>query len=233
MEAENGTSRSLFDSRSRRRLGSDDSRRGGPFSQEARVVKRKLTTSFGVFAVLAGMAVAVPAATVSASTGLVRQILSTGTTPYSPSPPPPDPPVQPNELGPTPAGAAGGAGSSHIFGVNRSRSIEHTAPTVPLAPLTSGVGVSSTGPLSVLSSFDGLNHRQSRLANGGRQFSLEPPDQGLCVGNGFQMEIINDVLRVYQANGTPFGGAEDLNTFFRYGPAVLPATPPTPPMFRR
>src|SRR5258708_17751271 len=103
MEAENGTSRSLFDSRSRRRLGSDDSRRGGPFSQEARVVKRKLTTSFGVFAVLAGMAVAVPAATVAASTGVGRQILSTRTTPYSPSAPPPDAPGTTYAPCPTPA----------------------------------------------------------------------------------------------------------------------------------
>jgi hypothetical protein len=195
------------------------------------VVKRKLTTSFGVFAVLAGMAVAVPAATVSASTGVVRLIHSTGTTSYSPSAPAPDALVQPNELGPTPAGDTSGAGSSHIFGVNRSRSIEHTAPNVPLAPLAAGVGVSSAGPLSVLSSFDGLNHRQSRLANGGRQFSLEPPDQGLCVGNGFQMEIINDVLRVYHANGTPFAGAEDLNTFFGYSPAIIRATKTTPAVF--
>jgi hypothetical protein len=91
--------------------------------------------------------------------------------------------------------------------------------------------VSSAGPLSVLSSFDGLNHRQSRLANGGRQFSLEPPDQGLCAGNGFQMEIINDVLRVYHANGTPFAGAEDLNTFFGYSPAIIRATKTTPAVF--
>src|SRR5258708_9646509 len=148
MEAENGTSRSLFDSRSRRRLGSDDARRGGPFSQEARVVKRKLTTSVGVFAVLAGMAVAVPAATVAASTGVVRQILSTGTTSYSPSAPAPDAQVQPNELGPTPAGDSSGAGSSQVFGVNRSRSIEHTAPSFPLAPPAPGRRVSSSAPLA-------------------------------------------------------------------------------------
>ena len=189
------------------------------------MVKRKLTTSLGVFAVLAGMAVVVPAATVAASTSVVRQIHSTGTTSYSPSAPAPDALLQPNELGPTPAGNAGGVGSSRIFGVNRSRSIEHTAPSVPLAPLASGVGVSSAGPLSVLSSFDGLNHRQNRLANGGNQFSLEPPDQGLCVGNGFQMEIINDVLRVYHSDGTPFAGAEDLNTFFGYSPAIIRGTP--------
>src|SRR5258708_25415329 len=124
MEAENGTSRSLFDSRSRRRLGSDDSRRGGPFSQEARVVKRKLTTSFGMFAVLAGMAVAVPAATVAASTGVVRQILSTGTAPFSPSPPAPDAQVKPHHLGPTPAGDSSRPGSPQGFALHPSPSIE-------------------------------------------------------------------------------------------------------------
>ncbi len=32
--------------------------------------------------------------------------------------------------------------------------------------------------------FNGVNHRDQRLANGGNQFSVEPPDQGMCVGNG-------------------------------------------------
>jgi hypothetical protein len=52
-------------------------------------------------------------------------------------------------------------------------------------------------------SFDGLNHRNQRLANGGKQFSVEPPDQGLCAGNGFVMEAVNDVLRVFDTSGTP------------------------------
>ncbi len=48
------------------------------------------------------------------------------------------------------------------------------------------------GP-QLLASFDGMNHRDQRTANGGNQFSLEPPDQGLCVGNGHVVEVINDV----------------------------------------
>jgi len=31
-------------------------------------------------------------------------------------------------------------------------------------------------------SFNGLNFRQQRTANGGNQFSVEPPDQGMCAG---------------------------------------------------
>ena len=72
-------------------------------------------------------------------------------------------------------------------------------------------------------SFDGLNHRQQRLANGGNQFSVEPPDQGLCAGNGFVMESVNDVLRVYDTHGNPLTGVTDLNTFYGY-PAQINRT---------
>lgn len=77
-------------------------------------------------------------------------------------------------------------------------------------------------------SFDGLNHFQQRFANGGNQFSLEPPDQGLCTGNGHVMEVVNDVIQVYTPSGTPLlngGAAVDLNTFFGY-PAAIHRAPP-------
>jgi hypothetical protein len=65
--------------------------------------------------------------------------------------------------------------------------------------------------------FQGLNHRDQRTANGGNQFSLEPPDQGLCVGNGHVLETINEVLRVYNAtSGAAESGVVDLNTFYGY-----------------
>jgi hypothetical protein len=73
-------------------------------------------------------------------------------------------------------------------------------------------------------SFNGLNHREQRLANGGNQFSLEPPDQGLCAGNGFVMESLNDVLRVYNTSGTPLTGVIDLNTFYGYPAAFNRST---------
>ena len=72
-------------------------------------------------------------------------------------------------------------------------------------------------------SFDGLTFRQQRLANGGNQFSVEPPDQGMCAGNGFVMESVNDVLQVYSTSGSPLlngGAAVDLNTFYGYPPAI-------------
>jgi hypothetical protein len=78
----------------------------------------------------------------------------------------------------------------------------------------------------LLRSIDGLNHRDQRTANGGNQFSLEPPDQGLCVGNGFVLETVNDVLRVYDKAGNPVTGVTDQNTFYGYPPAITrPAGP--------
>ena len=49
--------------------------------------------------------------------------------------------------------------------------------------------------------FEGLNFYQQRYARGGNQFSVEPPDQALCVGNGFELEAVNDVLNVFDASG--------------------------------
>lgn len=82
-----------------------------------------------------------------------------------------------------------------------------------------------TGP-QLLQSFLGLDHRDQRLANNGNQFSVEPPDQGLCVGNGHIVEPVNDVIRVYStATGAPQTGVEDLNTFLGYPPVVVRSVP--------
>ena len=54
------------------------------------------------------------------------------------------------------------------------------------------------------SGFEGLNHYQQRYSRGGNQFSVEPPDQGMCVGNGYVVEAVNDVFNVFNRDrGTP------------------------------
>jgi hypothetical protein len=76
--------------------------------------------------------------------------------------------------------------------------------------------------------FQGLNFHDQRFANGGNQFSVEPPDQGLCAGNGFVLETVNDVLQVYDAGGSALlngGQAVDLNTFYGYPPAIVRTGP--------
>jgi len=86
--------------------------------------------------------------------------------------------------------------------------------------------------------FEGLNHYQQRYARGGNQFSVEPPDQGMCVGNGYVVEAVNDVMNVFSAatgnsalpdntatnivSGFPrnVNHAVDLNSFYGYPAAV-------------
>ena len=75
------------------------------------------------------------------------------------------------------------------------------------------------------SSFNGLSHVDQRTANGGNQFSIEPPDQALCVGNGYVVEAVNDVIRVFDTSGTPLTGVEDLNTFFGLAAQVVRGPP--------
>ena len=72
--------------------------------------------------------------------------------------------------------------------------------------------------------FQGLNFRQQRLANGGNQFSVEPPDQGLCAGNGFVLESVNDVIRVFHTDGSAATGVVDLNSFYGYPAQINRAT---------
>ena len=89
--------------------------------------------------------------------------------------------------------------------------------------------------------FEGLNLYQQRYARGGNQFTVEPPDQALCVGNGYVVEAVNDVLNVYNESGQSVlpdntatnivsrfprdvHHAVDLNSFYGYAPAINRST---------
>ena len=97
---------------------------------------------------------------------------------------------------------------------------------VHAAPLLGSPGIPNPVPQPIarfnqgFSGFSGLSHYNSRTASGGNQFSLEPPDQGLCVGNGYVVETINDVLAVYDTRGNLVAGPQALNAFLRYDPAI-------------
>lgn len=111
-----------------------------------------------------------------------------------------------------------GSGSEPVIDLtNRSQAHGHGArpPRNLPAPVVASSTVDGATP-GLNASFNGLRMRDQRLANGGNQFSVEPPDQGLCVGNGFVVESVNDVLRVYSPSGTGLIGVTDLNTFYGY-----------------
>ncbi|HYS01771.1 MAG TPA: hypothetical protein VET82_05440 [Candidatus Eisenbacteria bacterium] len=77
--------------------------------------------------------------------------------------------------------------------------------------------------------FNGIAHRNQRFAGTGAylntNFSLEPPDQGLCVGGGFVLETVNDALRVYTTSGTAVTPTQALNQFFQAKPSITRANP--------
>jgi len=78
------------------------------------------------------------------------------------------------------------------------------------------------------SGFPGLTHTEQRLANNGNQFSLEPPDQGLCAGNGFVMEQVNDALAVYStASGHTISRFSTISQFYNLAPDITRSNPPT------
>ncbi len=92
-------------------------------------------------------------------------------------------------------------------------------------PTPAGSSFASTSG-DIFLGFNALSHRDQRLANNGNQFSLEPPDQGLAVGNGFVVEAVNDAVRVFSTSGAPLTGAVALSSFFGLAPEIVRSTPP-------
>ncbi len=80
---------------------------------------------------------------------------------------------------------------------------------------------SSTAPL--LASFNGVSSRDSAVTNFGAQF--EPPDQGLCTGNGYVVEMVNSAYTIYQPNGTVVTGPYNVNGPFDEGLSEFTSDP--------
>jgi hypothetical protein len=104
--------------------------------------------------------------------------------------------------------------------INRS-----IAPGPGTGPNIVGKGKAKSNP-ELTNSFDGLNFFDQRFSNNGNQFSVEPPDQALCAGNGYVLESTNDVLKIYGQDGSLLAGPVDLNTFYGYAPAINRAASP-------
>jgi hypothetical protein len=60
--------------------------------------------------------------------------------------------------------------------------------------------------------FAGISNLTQSAVNSG--FSVEPPDQGLAVGNGYVVEAVNGALAVYTDKGQLLSGVAPINQFF-------------------
>jgi hypothetical protein len=165
--------------------------------------------------------IGVPAAASAAPAAgpVVRHIQLGGTGTYRPTP------TGSGQLGPLSTEIPRSAGPDEGFapGAAGPRSDRTMARPSKAKANSNSAGVVRNGP-QLVTSFDGINHRDQRTANNGNQFSLEPPDQGLCVGNGHVVEAVNDAFRVFNADGTGQTGVIDLNTLYGYPPTVNRAT---------
>jgi len=73
----------------------------------------------------------------------------------------------------------------------------------------------STSTPGLLENFNGVSSRDSAKTNFGAEF--EPPDQGLCVGNGFVVEPVNSAYTIYRTDGSVVAGPFNVNKLFDEG----------------
>ncbi len=101
-----------------------------------------------------------------------------------------------------------------------------TVPVVPSLPVTSPTAIT---PYSRARGWDAVSGAEMRYASpdGARwSYSVEPPDQGLCVGGGFVVEAVNGAVQVFGTSGQPLTGVTPTNYFLGYpnelagGPSV-------------
>jgi hypothetical protein len=103
--------------------------------------------------------------------------------------------------------------------VPNSQSAAHVPSSQVPRPATVAVDGSTPG---IGTNVAGLDHFDQRTADGGNQFSLEPPDQGFCVGGSTAIEAVNDVFATYSTGGgSPTDGPTSLTEFFTGQPQIV------------
>ncbi len=130
----------------------------------------------------------------------------------------------------TSASAASGyssAPTTSVGGTGTASSAPHSVPirlphahgfSTVIAP--GATPSTSTSSAPILHNFNGVSSVDSAKVNG---FDIEPPDQGLCVGNGYVVEPVNLAITVYRANGTIVKGPQSLENFFNEPPSFIGA----------
>ena len=112
-----------------------------------------------------------------------------------------------------PAAAPLAAPQGRAKGVRR---IPHSAAAAPLTGAPPAASSSlAAAPTGLVANFNGVGSRDSAVTNFGAEF--EPPDQGLCVGNGFVVEMVNSAYTVYRPNGSVVTGPFNVNGPFNEG----------------
>jgi hypothetical protein len=120
-----------------------------------------------------------------------------------------------------PAAAGSMAASTLPRGARSTRMQNSAATRATEAPVASSSTTASAGTL--LENFNGVSSLDSEQTNFGAEF--EPPDQGLCAGNGFVLEPVNSAYRVYHTDGSTVVGPFNVNDIFNVGAAEFTSDP--------
>ena len=117
----------------------------------------------------------------------------------------------------------------------RSEKVQIGGQNMPLQPPAPGTPAPNPAATNVttnnpgFSGFNGLSHFDQRNAGtgafAGTQFSLEPPDQGLCASNNFVLDTVNTAMEVRSPSGTLLSGPTALNQFFGLHPEIIRSVP--------
>ncbi len=103
-------------------------------------------------------------------------------------------------------------------GARRTGTGVHSAGAFPSAPILGGATAVAPAPAlgaGLPVNFNGVSSLDSAVTNFQQEF--EPPDQGLCVGNGFVVEMVNAAYTVYDETGKALAGPFNVNGPFGEG----------------
>ena len=121
---------------------------------------------------------------------------------------------QPNSVSPPAAVRSHGA----------RRMPHQQAPGVPATtvPRVASSGL-ATGAAPLLQNFNGTSSHDSAVTNFNQEF--EPPDQGLCAGNGFVADMVNSAYTIYKSDGNVVAGPFNINDVFNEGATQFTSDP--------
>jgi hypothetical protein len=102
----------------------------------------------------------------------------------------------------------------------RARGVRHAGRHLNAAGVRRAAPVAAathlaTNAASLDLNFNGVSSHDSAITNFGLEF--EPPDQGLCAGNGFVVEMVNSAYTVYNTAGKVLAGPFNVNGPFNEG----------------
>jgi hypothetical protein len=105
-----------------------------------------------------------------------------------------------------------------------ARSFRATAATrTAVIPVPAAPASSATSNSTLVANFNGVSSLDSQLTNFNAKF--EPPDQGLCEGNGFVLEPVNSAYKIYHTNGSAIEGPFNVNDIFNEGAQEFTSDP--------